>query len=180
MKIKYIGDYIEQLSSGSEDDIVKFEIDDIKKNSELFRLLNDKDRDVLYLIFVSNKKQKAVQEILGRSQPLLCYDIKRIKERVRFIAYLRSVFDILIDFIENDYEKLLAETEDLEKNTIDILISMFFTTSYTHTAKILGLPQIFVRYKFEQVLKVLKEKKIWHIYEIFYVIYNNKNKIKRL
>lgn len=136
-------------------------------------MLNAKDRDILYLIFVSNKKQKAVQELLGRSQPLLCYDIKRIKERIQFIAYLRQVFDIFVDFLE-------TKSYFFDKIIIQVLVLMFFTTSYTHTAKIIGKPQIFVRYTFEKTLKLLKEKELWDIYEIFNVIYHNKNKVKRM
>lgn len=172
MSLKYIGEYIDQLSSNPSD-IIKFDIEDIKNNSDLFRLLNAKDRDILYLIFVSNKKQKAVQEILNRSQPLLCYDIKRIKERVQFIAYLRSVFDIFVDFLETDYDWI-------DKVNKEILTAMFFTTSYTHTSKILKMPQIYVRYTFEKILKELRDKELWHIYEIFFVIYHNKNKIRRV
>ena len=38
----------------------------------------------------ARKKQKDVQRILGRSQPSLCYDIKRIRRRLKFIFYRSS------------------------------------------------------------------------------------------
>ena len=147
--------------------------EDIRQNHVVFRFLNDKDRDILYLIFLLKKKQPAVSKILGRSQPSLVYDIRRIKERIRFIVYLREVFDLFVDFLETRMSKYPIETTQ-------VLTLMYFTTSYTLTAKVLGQQQIFVRYVFERALKMLAADKQWDMYEIFSVIWKNKNKIRRV
>lgn len=136
------------------------------------KLLNDKDRDILFLIFVSRKKQKSVQKILRRSQPSLCYDIKRIKDRIEFILYLEKVEDIFFEF-------LLEKSSLYEPELIDILVLMFNTSSYTYTSKILKKKQISIRYEYEKVLRKMAELKHWNVYEIFSVIKRNKNKIKR-
>lgn len=146
--------------------------DDLRNNTSITKYLNDKDRDILFLIFISNKRQKAVQNILRRSQPSLCYDIKRIKERIEFILYLQQVSDIFLEFIEEHQKKY-------DKDIIDILVLMFHTTSYTHTAEILGMKQISVRYIYEKTLKKMRELGHWDVYEIFSNIRRNKNKVRR-
>lgn len=150
-----------------------FNPEELKHNFSILNLLNDKDRDILYLIFVSKKKQKEVQKILGRSQPSLCYDIRRIRERVRFIVYLKQVFDIYMDFLERnkeEYEPLMLQT----------LTLMYYTTSFTLTAKVLGCHQMLVRSLFEKALRRMKALQHWEVYEIFSAINHNKNKIRRI
>lgn len=173
MRIKYIGNYIEHLKNDSFVDYCYFDVDAIKNNSSVFKYLNNKDRDILLLIFASKKKQKAVQRIMSRSQPSLVYDIKRIKERVEFIAYLRKVYDVFRDF-------LLYRSCEYSDFTINVLILMYYTSSYTHSANVLNCPQIYVRNVFEKSLKQMCKLKHWDIYEIFSLISNNKNVIKRV
>lgn len=144
----------------------------LSRNRTISKYLNKKDMDILYLIFLSGKKQKSVQKIMDRSQPSLCYDIKRIRERIEFIMYLQQVNDIFINFLEE-------KSSEYEPEEIDLLVMMFNTTSYTHTANVLGAKQISVRYLFEKILKKMIEKKHWDIYEIFNAIRHNKNKVKR-
>jgi DNA-directed RNA polymerase specialized sigma subunit len=139
---------------------------------QFFSFLNGKDRDVLYLIFVARKKQKEVQNILQRSQPSLCYDIKRIRCRMRFIFYLCSVFDIFIEFVRENPTKFTAEE-------MDILILMFYSSSFTQTAEVLNISQVRVRYTFDKCIRRMEETKLWSIYEIFTSIRGNLNIIKR-
>jgi len=149
------------------------EPEDVKRNKSFFRFLNDKDRDILYLVFIAKKKQGSVCKLLRRVQPLLAYDVRKIKERVRFIAYLHEVFDIFSDFVEN-------QMDDYPDGTSDILVLMFYTTSLTLTAKILGVNQCRIRTAFEAALERMIELEQWDAYEIFSVICRNKNKIKRV
>jgi len=173
VRIKYVSDYIEQPRKVRSSRSFHFDIDEITSNRSIFNLLNDKDRDILYLIFVSKKKQKEVQRVLKRSQPSLCYDIRRIRERIQFIAYLRQAFDIFTNFIEQRNRKY-------DPQTIEILVLMYYTTSFTLTARVLGLSQIFVRGLFDKALRRMRRLKHWEAYEIFSAVRRNKNKVKRV
>jgi len=104
---------------------------------------------------------------------MLVYDIRRIRERMEFIVYLKRVFDIFLDFLE-------FRAEEYEPEIIEALIVMYYTTSYTQSSEVLGKPQIYVRYTFDKAIKQLRERKHWDAYEIFAAIARNKNKVKRL
>jgi len=148
-------------------------VDQLRELAPILRFLNQKDRDILYLIFVARKKQKEVQRILNRSQPSLCYDIRRIRRRLKFICYLIYSADTFLDFIS-------YRSDDFDPETKRVLVLMFYTTSFTHTAKILQNRQIRVRYVFEKALDKLKEEKMWDIYEIFNAVRDNLNIVKRV
>lgn len=138
----------------------------------ILKYLNDKDLDILYLIFVSGKKQSEVQFLLNRTQPSLSYDIRRIKSRLEYICYMNEKKDEFIDFIRTSKDTYSSEEKD-------ILTSMFFTTSLTHSAEILNCRQSKVRYLFERLIKKMKKNKDWEMYELFFYIKNNLNIIKR-
>ena len=152
--------------------IPKFTVKQIKSFKPILRFLNEKDRDILFLIFVSSKKQKDVQAIIERSQPSLCYDIKRIRKRLKFITYLLSVVDIFESFIDSCGFNFTDEDRE-------IMTLMFFTSSFTMTSEIIGISQVRVRYAFDKCLNKLEKEKIWEVYEIFVIIRNNLNIIKR-
>ena len=187
--IKYIGKHIENVSKQNEEEGSSspyFSIDQARMFRPIFGYLNEKDRDILYLIFVSRKKQKDVQRILGRSQPSLCYDIKRIRKRLKFIVYLHSVFDIFLNFIRSEegrreqlgpvenQDEILFTAEELE-----ILALMFFTSSFTQTSRKMKISQVKVRYAYNKCLKRMELLELWEAYEIFTVIRNNLNIVKR-
>ena len=139
----------------------------------MFNFLNDKDRDILFLIFVSRKKQKDVQRILGRSQPSLCYDIKRIRYRLKFIFYLHEVFDIFVNFVRNS-------SEGFSEEEMGVLTLMFYTSSFTLTSRILGISQVRTRYAYNKCLWRLHESEMYDVYEIFNNIRNNLNMVRRI
>jgi len=175
--VKYIGDQIEAVKakrpSRGVSDLPNFNVDQVRDFKHIFSFLNEKDRDILYLIFVSGKKQQDVQRILSRSQPSLCYDIKRIRKRLRFIFYLHSVFDIFLQFIVQ-YEEYFTPHE------LEVLTLMFYTSSFTMTASILDITQVKVRYSFDKCLRKMEEFEMWEVYEMFVVIRSNLNLIKRV
>jgi len=177
LKIYHIGKGIENLGKNNKRrkrvKIPKLTPDKVRLLEPIFNFLNHKDRDILYLIFVSGKKQNSVQKILKRSQPSLCYDIKRIKERLRFIYYLYSVFDVFLDFIKN-------RSQEYHADILDILTLMFYTTSFTHTARILKKDVVCVRYRFNKALRKMEKLKQWDIYEIFFTISLNLNIVRRV
>ena len=85
-KVKYYGKLLEDLKLGTkEDHLEKIPVvlteNDIPYMSDIFNFLNNKDKDILYLIFISGKTQTDLVRILHRSQPSLSYDIKRIKNK---------------------------------------------------------------------------------------------------
>jgi hypothetical protein len=156
-----------------------FSVPQVKSFRSVLSFLNEKDRDILYLIFVTGKKQKDVQDILQRSQPSLCYDIKRIRKRLYFVFYLHKVFDIFIEFLESAREEGTFEPLELE-----VLTLMFYTTSFTLTSEILSKPddkvsQVKVRYTYDKCLRRLEDLEMWDVYEIFVVVRSNLNIIRR-
>lgn len=173
--IKYIGKRIEDVSKLDEEGAVSqcFTVDQIREFKPILSFLNDKDRDILFLIFVSRKKQRDVQKILGRSQSSLCYDIKRIRRRLKFISYLYSVFDIFMNFVR-------AKREHFNEQEMMIMTLMFYTSSFTLTARIMDTSQVKVRYTYNKCLKRMEELGIWEPYEIFIIIRSNLNIIKRV
>lgn len=174
--INYIGHDVENLSpTGVSDYLVLpyFSVDQVKAFRSIFSFLNDKDRDILYLIFVSRKKQKEVQKIMNRSQPSLCYDIKRIRHRLRYIFYIHSVFDIFLRFTQDKSEYFTSEE-------MGILTLMFYTSSFTITADIMKLSQVRTRYAYNKCLKRMEVLGMWEQYEIFMTIRENLNSIRRV
>lgn len=145
---------------------------DVDTYRDIFKFLNEKDRDLLYLVFISGCKQKNVKRIMKRSQSSLTYDVAKIRERLGFVYYLMSVFDTFIEFIERKDNFLTPKEKD-------ILALIYFTTSMTTSAKVLGVTQIRVRYAFTKILAKLEANNEWDVYEIFMAIRTRFNAIKR-
>ena len=177
MKVKFIGKHIEAIDGRKNQKprprTYSFTPEQAKDFAPILKFLNEKDRDILYLIFVSRKKQNAVESILDRSQLMLHYDIRRIRKRLQFICYLHSVFDIFMDF-------LVDRAKFYDSETIAILTLMFYTTSLTQTCEVLKIPQIRVRYRFDKVLQQMTDLEHWDIFEIFSAVRNNLNVVRRV
>jgi hypothetical protein len=174
--VNYIGQQVESLksNSGSEEGILPyFSVEQVRAFRCIFGFLNDKDRDILYLIFVSRKKQKDVQRIIGRSQTCLVYDIKRIRQRLKYIFYIHSVFDIFLKFVEEKVDVFTPEE-------IGILTMMFYTSSFTMTAETMGISQVRTRYAYNKCLKRMEMMEMWEPYEIFMTVRENLNAIRRV
>ena len=176
MQTSSIGENIERVESSahiSESPHAKpsFTVDHLRAFRPILSFLNAKDRDILYLVFVSGKKQKHIQEILGRTQPSLCYDIKRIRKRLKFVFYINSVFDVFLDFIFDPPEYLTS-------HDIELMVVMFYTTSFTMSAEIIGC-DMNTRYTYDKILEKLAEHKQWDIYEILMAIRKNLNIVRR-
>lgn len=174
------------MGLGKDDEPVLpyFNVEQVKTFRSVFGFLNDKDRDILFLIFVSRKKQKDVQRILGRSQPSLCYDIKRIRRRLCFIFYLHSVFDDFVEFLrEQNEERARCEVEGGEpafsKDEIEILTLMFYTSSFTLTASMKDISQVGVRYAYNKCLRRMLDMGRYDIYEIFNTVRRYLNTVRR-
>lgn len=215
--ISSVGRRIEGVRRQEESDgaeLPYFTVEQARQFKPLFKFLNEKDRDILYLIFVSKKRQKDVQWILGRSQPSLCYDIQRIRRRLKFIFYLHNVFDIFLNFVCAEEERRMkaemsgTERKELDDTDIDyanyyfsahemeVLTLMFYTSSFTLTARVLGVSQVKIRYIYNRCLRRIEETamreglnpenrrnqgmQMWEVYEIFLQVRSNLNIIKRV
>jgi len=149
--------------------------DEISLLGNVFGFLNSKDKDILFLIFVSRKKQKDVQAITGRSQPSLCYDIKRIRKRLKFIFYLQPMLDRYAEYLAGRE----AGDDRFKEDETAVMTLMLYTSSYTLAAKLLGKSQVNVRYVFRRCLKKLKSLKMWPLYELYSIICGNLNIVRR-
>lgn len=183
MSTRCIGSNIENIKKSSVQEgaaVARFSVDQIRSFRCILSFLNEKDRDILYLIFVSRKKQKDVQRIIERSQPSLCYDIKRIRRRLKFIFYLHSVFDIFIDFSSRRSIELVNDKPAFTPQEREILTLMFYTSSFTMMANTMDISQIRVRYSYDKCLTRMEQLEMWDVYEIFSVIRDNLNIVKRV
>ena len=174
--VRYIGKHIENVQkkeNDGESSMPSFSVEQARSFRGILRFLNDKDRDILYLMFVSRKKQRDVLKILGRTQSSLAYDIKRIRRRLRFIYYLHSVFDIFVNFVASKKEYFTPEE-------MAILTMMFYTSSFTLTSEIMNVSQVRVRYAYNKCLRHMEELEMWDAYEIFLVIRSNLNTVRRV
>lgn len=187
--LRYIGRDVEHMQRrmvGEQTDLPHFSPEQARSFKPIFSFLNDKDLDILYLIFVSQKKQKDVKRLLDRTQSSLAYDIKRIRRRLKFITYLHSVFDIFLNFICQERSDDCFTSEELA-----ILTLMFYTSSFTLTARVLNTSQVRVRHSYTKCLRRMEEKasdsitrgesrEWWVIYEIFQIIRSNLNILRRV
>lgn len=197
--IRYIGRHVEHIDRRTDDGqslgLPSLSPRHARAFRPIFNFLNDKDRDILYLIFVSRKKQKDVQHILQRGQPSLCYDIKRIKRRLMFIFYLHSVYDIFLNFIQREMKTAEEGGEpNFSMREIEVMTLMWYTSSFTLTAQVLGTTQVKVRHSYNKCLRRIveeaekcEEAKDTHgahewraVYEIFLVIRSNLNIVRRV
>lgn len=174
LQVNYIGKDIESIkgvdSDGEESPYLT--VENIKYFKPMFSFLNPKDRDILYLIFLSRKKQKEVQDIMQRGQPSLCYDIKQIRRRLKCISYLHSVIDEFNDYIT-------SESNPLSEQERAIMTMMFYSTSYIISAETLKMSQVKVSAVFDRCIKKLRKDKVWNIYEICLTVKDNLNIVKR-
>jgi len=186
---------MQRRTVGEQTDLPHFSPEQARGFKPIFSFLNDKDLDILYLIFVSQKKQKDVQKILGRTQSSLAYDIKRIRRRLKFITYLHSVFDIFLNFLRQEKTREIFTSEELS-----ILTLMFYTSSFTLTARVLNTSQVRVRHSYTKCLRRMEENAAdavekknkgeadakeeveywWAVYEIFQIIRSNLNIVRRV
>ena len=178
--IKYVGSNVEHAKGRTAADRVErllpcFSASQVRTFRPIFIFLNDKDVDILYLIFVSQKRQMDVCSILNRTQSSLAYDIKRIRHRLKFIHYLQEVFDIFLDFIRRE-----RDGDCFTKEEIEVLTLMFYTSSFTLTARVLRTSPVRVRHSYTKCLRRMEERAMWDAYEIFMVIRANLNIVKRV
>ena len=85
---------------------------------------------------------------------------------------LDSIFDIFIEFVSSPPDEFIPFEAE-------VMLLMFYTSSFTMTSDILKVPQVKVRYSFDRCLRKLEECEMWEIYEIFMIVRDNLNMIRR-
>lgn len=139
----------------------------------ILKFLNNKDKDIFLLVFVSQKNQCDVAKILGKTQSILSYDIQKIKDRISFILDLQSQ-------IKQYGAWLDINRGQVPDYILQVLTSIIYTTSLTQASYIIGEKQIKVRYHFLKALKWLEYNKHQEMYELFSKISNRLNIVKRI
>jgi hypothetical protein len=172
--ITYVGQSVEKLNDTSQEYVSVLTPYHLSLFRPVFSYLNPKDRDILYLIFLSGKSQLDVMKILDRGQPSLCYDIKRIKDRIKLILFVINSLDIYSVFLESEKRDLFDDDE------IAALTAMLYTTSYTVSSDVIGISQVKVRYLFIRSIEKMRANGLWQVYELFSVIRDNMNLVKRI
>lgn len=184
--VTYVGKRVEGMKGGQscEPVLPYLDVGHIRSFRNIFAFLNDKDRDILFLIFLSRKKQKDVQRILRRSQPSLCYDIKRIRRRLKFIFYIHSVFDDFLAFlkgvVEENRERASAGVAPaFTDEEVSMLTLMLYTSSFTMVASMMKVSQVRVRYVYNKCLGRIWESERYDMYEVFNIIRRELNIVRR-
>lgn len=137
-----------------------------------FRFFGAKDMDIVYLYFLSQKKQDEIMRILGKTQPAISYDVTRIKKQMQFVTVFVSFIDDFVFFICDNECKLTTDEKEL-------LTVFFFSTSIVKTARILGKNHITCRTHLLNAVEKLKEYEYNDQYQFFKFMLNNLNKIKK-
>lgn len=137
-----------------------------------FRFFGQKDMDIIYLYFLSGKKQEDLVKILRKSQPAISYDVTRIKEQIDFVIKIVSSIDDFIMFIVDDDNKL--NTYDREMLTL-----FFYSTSIVKTSRLMGINNITCRSHLNTVVNRLLSNGHVDMYNLFKYIMSNLNNIKK-
>jgi hypothetical protein len=151
MKIKLYGKLLEELKLLEKNTVydtlpTSLNEHDAMSLVNILSFLNNKDRDILFLTFINGKAQTDIMRLLKRSQPSLSYDIKRIRERVGFICKLLGYFPDLTAFLES------PEAGELPAEQVMVLTLMYFTTSFSQSARVSGLKPTRIRYIFDKLV----------------------------
>lgn len=137
-----------------------------------FRFFGKKDMDIIYLYFLSKKRQDEIMLLLEKTQPAISYDVTRIKKQIEFVMKIVSFIDDFILFIVDEKTKLTVHEKEL-------LLVFFYSTSIIKTSKILNQNHITCRTHINNTVDKLKELGYIEQYDFFSYILNNLNKIKK-
>ena len=171
---KYVAGYsaneMEITEKVNRDSYTNWEVNEYLGN--YFRFFGQKDMDIIYLYFLSGKKQEDLVRILGKSQPAISYDVTRIKEQIDFVIKLMSSIDDFVMFIVDDDNRL--NTYDREMLTL-----FFYSTSIVKTSRLMGINNITCRSHLNTVVNRLLTNGHVDMYNLFKYIMSNLNNIKK-
>ena len=168
--VGYSAHEAEMQERASRDSYTNWEVNEYLGN--YFRFFGQKDMDIIYLYFLSGKKQEDLVKILGKSQPAISYDVTRIKEQIDFVIKLVSSVDDFIMFIVDDGNRL--NTYDREMLTL-----FFYSTSIVKTSRLMGINNITCRSHLNTVVNRLLANGHVDMYNLFRYIMSNLNNVKK-
>ena len=172
---KYVSGYLQSEIQIQPTDDLRDSLSNWQINEYLdayFRFFGKKDMDIIYLYFISKKKQEQIVQILGKTQPAISYDVSRIKQQMNFVVKLLSSVDDFIMFITDPENNL--KTYDKEMLTV-----FFYTTSITKTAIVLGINTVSCRSHLNTIVNRLLSYGYNEMYNLFKYILSNLNKTKK-
>lgn len=171
---RYVAGYsvneMEIAEKANRDSYTNWEVNEYLGN--YFRFFGQKDMDIIYLYFLSGKKQEDLVKILEKSQPAISYDVTRIKEQIDFVIRLVSSIDDFIMFIVDDDNRL--NTYDREMLTL-----FFYSTSIVKTSRLMGINNVTCRSHLNTVVNRLLSNGHVDMYNLFKYIMSNLNNIKK-
>ena len=174
VKEKYVVGYsineAEISEKASRDNYTNWEVNEYLDN--YFRFFGKKDMDIIYLYFLSGKKQEDLVQILGKTQPAISYDVTRIKEQIGFVVKLEASIDDFVMFIIDDNNQL--NTYDREMLTL-----FFYSTSIVKTSRLMGIGNITCRSHLNTIVNRLLANGFVDMYNLFKYIMNNLNNVKK-
>ena len=166
----YSANEMEIAEKVNRDSYTNWEVNEYLGN--YFRFFGQKDMDIIYLYFLSGKKQEDLVKILEKSQPAISYDVTRIKEQIDFVIRLVSSIDDFIMFIVDDDNRL--NTYDREMLTL-----FFYSTSIVKTSRLMGINNVTCRSHLNTVVNRLLSNGHVDMYNLFKYIMSNLNNIKK-
>ena len=104
---------------------------------------------------------------------MLSYDIQKIRNRISFICEMHSRMRVYLDWVD-------ANRDAIPDDSLEILTAVFYTTSLTQAADIMGEKQIKVRYRFLKVIDWLRDKGYKEVYDMFDKISKQLNIVRRV
>lgn len=171
---RYVAGYsvneVEVSELNCRDDYTNWEVNEYLGN--YFRFFGSKDMDIIYLYFLSGKKQEDLMRILGKSQPAVSYDVTRIKEQLDFVIKIVSSIDDFIMFI-------VDEGNGLNVYDREMLTLFFYTTSIVKTSRLMKINNITCRSHLNTVVNRLLATGHVEMYNLFKYIMSNLNNIKK-
>lgn len=171
---RYVAGYsvneMEIAEKANRDSYTNWEVNEYLGN--YFRFFGQKDMDIIYLYFLSGKKQEDLVKILEKSQPAISYDVTRIKEQIDFVIRLVSSIDDFVMFIVDDDNRL--NTYDREMLTL-----FFYSTSIVKTSRLMGINNVTCRSHLNTVVNRLLSNGHVDMYNLFKYIMSNLNNIKK-
>ena len=166
----YSANEMEIAEKVNRDSYTNWEVNEYLGN--YFRFFGQKDMDIIYLYFLSGKKQEDLVKILEKSQPAISYDVTRIKEQIDFVIKIVSSIDDFIMFIVDDDNRL--NTYDREMLTL-----FFYSTSIVKTSRLMGINNVTCRSHLNTVVNRLLSNGHVDMYNLFKYIMSNLNNIKK-
>lgn len=167
------GFYVDEPQLEVINDRIHYDNHEIDDHLDIyFHFFGMNDMDIVYLFFLSEKRQHDIKEIMGKTQPAISYDVTRIKKQLDFVINIIAYVDDFIAFI-------IDEKNGLTLFERELLLVFFFCTSIVKTSVVMGFGQISCRIKILRAIDRVKELGYDYIYEILRYVAENLNNIKK-